>query len=123
MLTHKESWIVRIGIAESLRFTYQRPAGDPLQLLGSVSRGARIGALAVMPDGTFVQVNGDHVSPLNATQIQRAIERAKAFKPRPKVVLVPMCGAEKPPTVVVKRRRVVEEFARPAAAGVDRTTR
>jgi hypothetical protein len=120
MLKHKESWIVRIGRTESLRFTYERRPDDPIQLLGSVSRGARIGALGLTQEGAYVQVNGDHVSPLNASQIQRAIARARSFKPKAKIGLMRFPVVEQAPTVVVKRRRSILETSRPAAAGVHR---
>jgi hypothetical protein len=57
-------WVVRLGREEWQRFTYERPEGSPLQLLGSVAQGAGIGALAVDEDGNYLQVNGDHVSPI-----------------------------------------------------------
>jgi hypothetical protein len=44
-----------------------------LQMLGSVQRGAQIGALARRADGSYVQVNGDHQTPLGGFQIERAL--------------------------------------------------
>src|SRR5687767_13792701 len=66
-------WVVRLGREEWQRFTYERPEGNPLRLLGSVSKGAGIGALAVDEDGNYLQVNGDHVSLLSSGQLRRAV--------------------------------------------------
>ena len=88
-------WRVRLGIAEWARFTYARSEGDPLRLLGSVRCGARMGALAVTADSTFVQVNGDYLTPLNASQIRCALAKAD----------VVAATAKAPVAVIIKRRR------------------
>src|SRR5712691_11484327 len=77
-----KDWFVRLGPREWLAFTYPRAADDPLRLLGSVTRGACIGALAVTPTGKYLQVNGDHVSPLGSSQIRKALAKADAVAER-----------------------------------------
>ena len=47
-------WLVRIGEEYAARFTNLRPADAPLRLLGSVARGAQMGALATTADGNGV---------------------------------------------------------------------
>ena len=101
-MAHGE-WHVRLGDSEWARFTYARPEGDPLRLLGSVRRGARIGALAVTPERTYVQVNGDYLTPLNNSQIRCALAKVQTSK-----VPAKRQEARGPePVVVVKRRRVI----------------
>jgi hypothetical protein len=101
-MAHGE-WQVRLGESEWARFTYARPDGDPLRLLGSVRCGARIGALAVTPESTYVQVNGDYLTPLNNSQIRCALAKAQTSK-EPAKRLAARAPA---PVVVVKRRRMI----------------
>lgn len=99
-----KDWFVRLGQTEWQRYTYAREAGDPLQLLGSVRRGARIGALALTAEGEYVQVNGDHVSPLSSSQIRKALGKAQ---PPPRPPPARASAPRAPVVVVVKRRRIV----------------
>jgi hypothetical protein len=96
----KANWLVRFGAHEWVRHTYERPADDPIRLLGSVRRGPQIGALGITADKKYVQVVGDYVVPLNQGQIKQAISKYKAFEARLAAATAP------PPVVVVKRRRV-----------------
>jgi hypothetical protein len=98
-------WVVRLGREEWQRFTYERPEGNPLRLLGSVAQGAGMGALAVDEEGNYLQVNGDHVSPLSSGQLRRAIAAAKASSWTPARPTRP--EPSRVPVVVVKRRRLV----------------
>lgn len=103
MADKTKDWQVRLGAQEWQRFTYPRPEGDPLQLLGSVRRGARIGALAITPDGQYLQVNGDHLSTLNGSQIRRALSKAEPARAKPSAPASP----QNAPVVVIKRRRTI----------------
>ncbi len=113
----KPQWVVRLGRAEWQRFTYERGEGDELTLLGSVRRGARIGALAQQADGSYVQVNGDYLSPLNSRHIRAALGRAEPADRRdsgPAELRDAGPPSEpranpKPPVVIVKRRRILGE--------------
>lgn len=98
-------WVVRLGREEWQRFTYERPEGHPLRLLGSVARGAGMGALAVDEDGNYLQVNGDHVSPLSGGQLRRAVAAAKASNWTP--ARATRQESSRVPVVVIKRRRLV----------------
>jgi hypothetical protein len=98
-------WVVRLGREEWQRFTYERPESNSLRLLGSVTRGAGMGALAVDEDGNYLQVNGDHVSPLNSGQLRRAVAAARTSDWRP--VVPTRHEPSRVPVVVIKRRRVV----------------
>jgi hypothetical protein len=109
-LAKKLMWQVRLGQAEWARFTYARPAGDSLRLLGSARRGMQMGALAVTTDGQYVHVVGDHIADLPMILIKKAISRAEAFE---KSNGVPHWPVQRPspavaaaPVVVIKRRRV-----------------
>jgi hypothetical protein len=104
MGTNKD-WVVRLGREEWERHTYERPAADVLHLLGSVAHGAAIGALATDKEGNYLQVNGDHISPLNAGHLRRAVAAAKTTGWAP-----PGLNVQEPsraPVVVIKRRRLV----------------
>ncbi len=95
---------MRLGVPEWSRYTYARPEGDALRLLGSVRRGPQMGALAMTEDGHYVQVVGDYVTPLNSSQLTRALAKAK-----PEELSYPVQKAVvrvgPPPVVTIKRRR------------------
>jgi hypothetical protein len=66
------AWCILLG-EHWQRFTSAQPN---LEMLGTVQRGAQIGALARRIDGSYVQLNGDNLTPLGAFQIERALRRA-----------------------------------------------
>lgn len=116
-MAKKENWLVRFGRDEWAHHTYERPAGDPIRLLGSVRRGPQIGALGITTDEKYVQVVGDYIVPLNKSQITQAIARYKAFQARLAKATTPHLSspfftshaprvAAPRPVVVVKRRRI-----------------
>lgn len=84
------------------RYLPQAPEGA--ELLGVVERGMQIGALARLADGSFVQINGDVVQPLNRSQVEAALRAARPARPhgRFKASSAPVA----PPVVTIKRRRV-----------------
>ncbi len=95
---------MRLGVPEWSRYTYARPEGDALRLLGSVRRGPQMGALAMTEDGHYVQVVGDYVTPLNSSQLTRALAKAKPEElSYPVQKTVARVGP--PPVVTIKRRR------------------
>jgi hypothetical protein len=109
MSTAKD-WIVRLGPHEWARFTYERSAGPEMpRLLGSVQRGASIGALAMLPSGDYVQLNGDHETPLNARHVRKAIAKAEAMAARRPTPLPRRAAAPAVPVVVTVRRRRVAQ--------------
>jgi hypothetical protein len=55
------------------RFTTAQPG---LLMLGTVQRGAQIGARARCDDGRYVQLNGDQQTVLGAFQLERALRKA-----------------------------------------------
>lgn len=85
------------------RYMPRAPAGA--ELIGVVERGMQIGALARLPDGSFVQVNGDVVQPLNRSQVENALRTARPVRRstgHPSSSVAPA-----PPVVIIKRRRVL----------------
>lgn len=103
----KVIWLVRLGEVEWSRFTYARAESDPLRLLGSVRRGAQLGALAVTAEERYVQVVGDLVSPLPTGEIAKAIAKARRLQPyEPYLRARPVPSTAPAPVVTVKRRRV-----------------
>lgn len=105
MSSKKSKWHVRLGEAEWIRYTYARTENDGLRLLGSVRRGAQVGALGVTEQGDYVQVVGDYVIPLlNRQQIAKAIPVATIGAHR---VARPVQQKAAAPVIVVKRRRVL----------------
>lgn len=106
----KSGWRVVLGAAAWSRYTYERPESDDLKLLGSVSKGAQVGALALTAEGVYVQIVGDHQVPLKTKEIAKAVAHAPK---EPKSEL----SRERPswraprkeslaPVVMVKKRRV-----------------
>lgn len=103
-MRNTKRWHVQLGEKHWGRFTYARSAGDPLRLIGSIARGAQIGALAELAEGRYAQVNGDHVAPLSDSQVRHAVAAAKLAVPRAR----PLHTARPQPVVVtVKRRRIL----------------
>ena len=102
----KDEWLVQLGEREWSQFTYARASDDALRLLGSVRRGARVGALAVTSQGEYLQVNGDHLSPLGKGQMQRALAKATKAERRPRA---PKPAATAPVVIVKRRRTLVRE--------------
>ncbi|MCW7539528.1 hypothetical protein OOT46_16925 [Aquabacterium sp. A7-Y] len=105
MARRNQQWRVRLGEMYWRRFTHPRPEGDTLELLGSIERGAQIGALAVNGEGHYFQLNGDHSTVLSTSQVRAAVRRAEAapqVAPPRQRLSVPA----QPPVVIVKRRRV-----------------
>lgn len=110
----KSKWVVRLG-QEWQRHTQSRSVSESLRMLGSVQRGAQVGALAVDGNGDFFQINGEYVAPLNKRLIGKAVKAAQGRAqsryeaPRPASA----------PIVTVRRRRLAGSFPppNPASAG------
>lgn len=102
-------WVVRLGREEWQRHTYERPQELGLRLLGSVTCDALVGALAITPEGQYLQINGDYVSPLNTSQLRSAV--AKALRSRDSSnewqSELPRPAAAPAPLIIIKRRRVI----------------
>ena len=98
---------MRLGAPEWVKYTYERPLEDPLQLLGSARRGMQSGALAKL-GGDFVLVVGDHVTPLSHAdnkQLAAATAHVKEIEPVFLFKAAPVSAAP-PVVVVIKRRRI-----------------
>ena len=97
---------MRLGAQEWARYTYERPANNPLQLLGSARRGMQSGALARL-GAEFVLVVGDHVTPLSHADIKQLAEATAHTKEIEPVFVGQQSPARAAPSVVViKRRRI-----------------
>jgi hypothetical protein len=77
----KSKWVVRLGQPEWQRHTQSRNVSESLQMLGSVQRGAQVGALAVDSNGDFFQINGEYIAPLNKRLIAKAVKAAQGRAP------------------------------------------
>jgi hypothetical protein len=97
------TWHILLG-EHWQRFTTAQPG---LELLGTVQRGAQIGALARHADGSYLQLNGDHQRPLGGFQIERALRKAHAHSAPTPNRSSQRRSAQTPVTVVVKKRRVI----------------
>jgi hypothetical protein len=87
---------------------YAQP-GPQFKLLGTVQEGLAIGALAQLEDGSYAQVNGDFVRPLNTSKVEFTVgpKLQKTLSVAP-VQSVPSNAPAAPPVVVVvKKRRIV----------------
>ena len=78
---------------------------DGARMLGTVQRGMQIGALALLADGTYAQVNGDVIELLNTSRVLHAMRKNHA---------APRSGppANAPAVVVTKRRRRIVQSPR-----------
>ena len=107
---HKPGWRVVLGRAAWSRHTHERPEGDELKLLGSVSKGAQVGALAMTAEGEYVQVVGDHLTPLKTKDVAKAVANApKESSPEFSREASSWSAARKEapaPVVILKKRRV-----------------
>ena len=106
MATTAQRWVVRLGEIHWRRFTHAREPGDGLELLGSVEKGAQIGALGLASDGRYYQVNGDYLTPLSNSQVRSAVRRAQvsvAAEER----RAQYTATKTAPVVIVKKRRVI----------------
>lgn len=106
----KSVWRVVLGRLAWSRHTYERPVGDPLKLIGSVSKGLQVGALAMTAEGEYVLVVGDHLTPLKTKEIAKAVANApKESNPEFSRETPPWLVARKEspaPVVILKKRRV-----------------
>lgn len=109
-MSKKASWQVRLGREEWARYTYERAEDDDIKLLGSVHKGLQAGALGLTADGQYVQINGDHLTPLGAGQIRRALGKASAVR-APAPYKRPVQSNRPAPVVVIKKRRVLSPSA------------
>jgi hypothetical protein len=119
----KSRWYVHLGPGWK-RFSTPR---DDLALLGTIQNGPQIGALGKLPDGRYVQVNGDVLTAINTYKVEAAIQAASsrparrpaysapamAGKPEPLTALTaltaptaPMAPAA-PVTITFRKRRTV----------------
>jgi hypothetical protein len=86
---------------------YAQP-GTQFKLLGTVQEGMAIGALALLEDGSYAQVNGDFVRPLNTSKVEFTVG-PKLQKTLPVPQAYPErahAPAAAPVLVVVKKRRI-----------------
>ena len=106
----KAGWRVVLGRAAWSRHTHERAEGDGLTLLGSVCKGAQVGALAMTADGEYVQVVGDHLTPLKTKDVAKAVANApKEINPEFSRASLPRLVPRKEspaPVVILKKRRV-----------------
>jgi hypothetical protein len=110
-VSKKTGWQVRLGREEWSRYTYERAEGDGIELLGSVNRGMQAGALGLLADGQYVQINGDHITPLGGGQIRRALGKATASR-QAQPYRRPVQQSNRPaPVVVIKKRRILSPSA------------
>jgi hypothetical protein len=93
------------------RFVHDAPAD--MQMRGVIVSGAQIGALAMQADGSFVQLNGDWATPLNASRVRHALGQRPPPQAAPWSQVAP---ARTPPTapatpvqvtVTVRKRRTI----------------
>jgi hypothetical protein len=113
----KARWGVRLGQSEWARHTHGCSVGESLRLLGSVQRGAQVGALAVDSNGDYFQVNGEYVAPLNKRFIAKAVSAARSHVPSRHEAVRQRTAP--PPVVTVRRSRVAVSALRRGAGMPD----
>jgi hypothetical protein len=100
----KMKWHIRLGESEWVRYTYARTESDGIRLLGSVRRGAQVGALGINDQGDYIQIVGDYVVSLNRSQITKALGTASVGTYR---AAIPVQQKPAAPVIVIKRRRIL----------------
>jgi hypothetical protein len=94
----KSQWFVHLGPGWK-RFSAPR---TDLELLGTIQHGPQIGALGKLPDGRYVQVNGDVFSPVNTYKVEAAIQAAGSRPARRPAFSAPSTAGEpEPPTAAM----------------------
>ena len=80
-----------------------------MQMIGTVQDGMQIGALGQKPDGSYLQVNGDMLRPLNTSKVEHALDKVTRNSRGAKAVFTMPAAEPKAPVVVVvkKKRRLV----------------
>jgi hypothetical protein len=73
-----------------------------------VQEGLAIGALAQLEDGSYAQVNGDFVRPLNTSKVEFTVgpKLQKTLSVAPLQTAASSAPAAPPVVVVVKKRRI-----------------
>lgn len=66
----------KLQVALGPRWSFFATEREGMELLGTVQRGMQIGALAQLADGSYAQVNGDIVEPLNKSRVDHALRAA-----------------------------------------------
>jgi hypothetical protein len=92
---------IRISLTDAWRRFIPSVPPDA-KALGIIQDGFQVGALLLLGDGSYAQVNGDVVRLLNRSRIERALRKANS-QPRP-----PASSPSQPtvvPTITVRRRR------------------
>jgi hypothetical protein len=103
MKTRKPShWRIDLGVEHWKRLTHAGWTDQGLRLLGRISREGQFGALAVTPEGTYLQINGDHVTPVNRSQVEYALRVAAKTRAHSDP---PNCQSQDRPAPVVSFRR------------------
>jgi hypothetical protein len=101
-----QQWRVELGAKHWQRHTHAGFEEQGFQLLGRVSRAGQFGALAQAADGAYVQINGDHVTPLNRSKAEHALRLARQREETASRLEASRAPAVAP-MVTVKRRRIV----------------
>ncbi len=113
MSREKQNWRVELGARHWERHTHSGMEEQGFRLLGRISRVGQFGALAQATDGGYVQINGDHVVPLNRSQVEYALRIAQ--RREESALRAPERRAPSVvPTVTIKRRRVIAPAADPS---------
>ena len=104
---------LRITLGRSWQAYVPGTAPDA-ELLGTVSRGAQIGALARLPDGRYMQINGDWMTPLNGAKVEHALRKARTLPQGPRARALPS------PPPGIPQEPLIERPAVPSAPVVVR---
>ena len=115
MSREQQRWRVELGPKHWQRHTHAGFEEQGFRLLGRITRAGQFGALAQASDGAYVQINGDHVTPLNRSKVEHALRLAEQMdKPRPRAFRGQGPGTGAPavvPVVTLKRRRTIDMSA------------
>ena len=106
MSREKQNWRVELGPRHWERHTHSGIEEQGFRLLGRISRAGQFGALGQALDGAYVQINGDHVVPLNRSKVEHALKVAQRREESVGRALERRAPSVAP-TVTIKRRRAI----------------
>ncbi|VTU26596.1 hypothetical protein SRS16CHR_03889 [Variovorax sp. SRS16] len=89
------------------RWTFFTYARTDCRLLGTVQDGMQIGALAQLDDGSYAQVNGDVIRPLNTSRVMQVLSRTPGAPASAAPAAARPATPATVPTVIIKKRRIV----------------
>jgi hypothetical protein len=98
-----------VRLHKILRSPWAIPPVDSYRTIGTVHRGMEFGFLVIARDGSYLQINGSVIQPLNREAVLAAIRTVERMRFAGPINAPPPGPPAGPVTVVHKRRRISTE--------------